>query len=281
MKSPREEIAQKGLLVPARCFDNGRHYSRSLGDANHRLVLTSGRTLSVSLWSLAVRYSLVALLLAAAGLILASGHGPAIAQYVPGGGPSSGGYGGYGWGGGGYDHASTYEEGVQRGFADIVRSQGMANLMNSQAAGNYEDARKKYIENRAQATETYFQMRDYNKKARAAERGSPLSSEQYVRLAKQQAPDRLGVTQLDPLTGQISWPAQLRQPEYAQDRALIEQLFRERANGVDFNYGDIHQACTALQEKLKANLASFTPNDFITAKKFVDSLSYESKLAVR
>src|SRR5262245_55227841 len=77
------------------------------------------------------------------------------------------------WGNSGY-HSSTLEEGVQRGYADVVRSYGMANLLNSQAAGNFEQARKAYIENQLNATQTYFEMRRYNTEARRAERGTPL-----------------------------------------------------------------------------------------------------------
>src|SRR5262249_13148099 len=40
------------------------------------------------------------------------------------------------WGGVSY-HSSTVEEGIQRGYADVVRSQGMANLLNSQAATEF------------------------------------------------------------------------------------------------------------------------------------------------
>jgi hypothetical protein len=181
---------------------------------------------------------------------------------------------GYGYGGFGY-HSSTAEEGVQRGFADVVRSAGMNNLMNSEAAKNWEDARKKYMENRMQATQTYFDMRRYNEDARRAERGTPLSTEQYVRLARQQAPDRLSVSQLDPLSGYISWPAPLRRNEYATDRAVLESMFKQRAAGTAANYDEIRMACSALQDKLKANISTFMANDFIAAKKFVESLSYE------
>ena len=83
---------------------------------------------------------------------------------------------GGGWGGG--YHSSTLEEGVQRGYADVVRSRGMANLMNSEAAINLQEADKKYLENRLTATQTYFEMRRYNQEARRAERSTPLSSEQ-------------------------------------------------------------------------------------------------------
>lgn len=220
-----------------------------------------------------MRKSLAPLLMATALLVAGAVVSGQTAPYVPGGGYGSDSYG--------HDHVSTYEEGVQRGFADVVRSAGAANLMNSAAAKNYEDARKKYLENRLQATQTYFESRRINQESRDAERSRPLSMEQYVRLARQQAPDRLSVSQLDPLSGIITWPASLRSAEYKQDRTTIERLYQERARGVDANYQDIQLACEALQAKLQADVAKFDPNDFIRAKKFVESLTYEVKVAQR
>jgi hypothetical protein len=185
----------------------------------------------------------------------------------------------WGWGGG--YHSSTLEEGVQRGFADVVRSQGAANLMNSMAAVNAEEARKKYLENRLQATQTFFDMRRINAESRRSERSLPLSNEAYVRLARQQAPDRLSVSQLDPLTGMISWPAPLRRDAYQENRDQLERLFKERASGVDDNYDEIRQACTQFLDKIKADISTFQPNDFIRARKFIESLSYELLVAQR
>ncbi len=185
-------------------------------------------------------------------------------------------YGG-GWG----YHSSTIQEGAQRGFADVVRSAGAANLLNSEATIKYEDARKKYLENRLQATQTYFDMRRLNDEARRSERSLPLSTEAYARLARQQAPERLSVSQLDPLTGTIVWPAPLRRPEYDAPRLELERLYTERANGTSLNYDDIQVACDKFQEQIKADLPKFEPNDFIRAKKFIDSLAYEPKVAQR
>ena len=207
-------------------------------------------------------------------LVIASA---AAAQYTPGGVPIGAyGSGGYGWGG----HSSTYAEGVQRGYADMLRSQGMANLLNSEASKNYEDARKKYMENRMQATQTYFEMRRYNTEARRAEKASPLSMEGYVRLARQQAPAQLSTSQLDPLTGTINWPAQLRQPEYAALRASVEKLFHDRAAGVA-DPTAIAKACEAFQDQLKADISKFPgANEYTAAKNFLSSLSYVSRSPV-
>ena len=60
-----------------------------------------------------------------------------------------------GWGGPSY-HASTAAEGAARGMADVVRSAGAANLLNSEAAKNYEDARTKKHRQSSQLYENLF-----------------------------------------------------------------------------------------------------------------------------
>lgn len=178
--------------------------------------------------------------------------------------------GGYGY------HSSTLEEGVQHGYADVVRSYGMANLLNSQAANQIEQARKVYIENRLKATQTYFEMRRYNTEARRAEHGTPLSMEQYVRLARDQAPEPLTATQLDPLTGMINWPAPLRISAYETFRRRIDRLFQDRATGY-MVYGEVQQAIADFAAQLKADIEKFPANDYVGAKKFLDSLLWAAR----
>src|SRR5688572_1884954 len=165
-------------------------------------------------------------------------------------------------------HSSTLEEGIQRGHADVVRSYGMANLLNSQAAQGYQQAQKDYLDNRKKATETYFEMRRYHDEAVKAQRSSPLSMDQYVRLAREQAPDRLTATQLDPLTGAVNWPAALRIPEYAAFRARIERLLHDRAAGYAV-YGEIPNACQQFGQQLQADIMKFQPQDYLNGKKFL------------
>jgi hypothetical protein len=173
-------------------------------------------------------------------------------------------------------HSSTLEEGIQRGFADVVRSQGMANLYNAQAASQFQQARSQYIDNQYKATQTYFEMRRYNTEARRAERSAPLSTEQYVRLARVEAPQTLTNTQLDPLTGAIAWPVPLAGPEYAMFRAPIEKLFADRYSGYS-SFSQIQQAVQAFADQLKADIMKFQANDYVAAKKFLDSLIYAAR----
>ena len=173
-------------------------------------------------------------------------------------------------------HSSTLEEGIQRGHADVVRSYGMANLLNSQAAQNYEQARKDYLDNRLKATQTYFEMRRYHDEAVKAQRSTPLSYEQYVRLAREDAPPALTATQLDPLTGSVSWPTALRLPEYAPFRARIERMLQDRAAGYAV-YGEIQAACQQFMERLQADIMKFQAQDYVNGKKFLESVSLSSR----
>lgn len=176
-------------------------------------------------------------------------------------------------------HSSTYEEGVQRGFADIVRSAGVANLLNSEAAKNYEDARRKNIDNRVYGTEQYFQMRQINRAARAAERGRQPTMEDLIRYAAQRAPGRLSPSELDPLTGLINWPTILRSEAYEADRQKLEKLYASRsATGylTAEQVAEVNAAIESVGEKLKANVRSHSPQLHAQAKDFLKSLAYES-----
>jgi len=222
------------------------------------------------------RLTAITVLLASASLACAQ-ETPPPAGYRPGG-P----VGGYNPGGYYFErHASTFEEGVQRGYGDVVRSYGMANLLNSEAARNYEQARRDYLENRVKATQAYFEMRSYNESHRRANKSTPLSMDQYVRLARQLAPDRLSVSQLDPFTGRINWSPALSRPEYAEYRERIERLFQLRAQGTNLVHGEIAKAMEDFAAVLKADIATFKQPEYIQAKNFLDSLGYESQLVQR
>ncbi|QGJ71164.1 Hypothetical protein PBC10988_28670 [Planctomycetales bacterium 10988] len=186
-------------------------------------------------------------------------------------------YGGYG----GY-RASTAGEGYARGMASLIQSAGEANLLNSQAAINREAARSDYIDNRQKWTSTYFEMRKMNRAYRAEERGPAPSQEAVVRWAQVGVPDRLSASDLDPLTGQIDWPRALMTEPFDGYRNVVEDLYEERAqSGVATGqlYYDIQQVMAQMIDMLKANLDQYPTNDYIEAKKFLESLAYEAQFS--
>ena len=173
---------------------------------------------------------------------------------------------------------ATAAESYQRGFADVVRSAGEANLMNSLAAQNLEVARAQDIENRVKWTEAYYEMRRANRAYRASKRSPRLSHEEIVRIARQGLPRRLTSAELDPITGEVNWPVVLREQQYADEREKLERLFGKRAEATSISqegHKDIKANTDELLAALKKNISQYKPNDWLGAKKFVESLAYE------
>jgi hypothetical protein len=190
-----------------------------------------------------------------------------------------GGWGG-GWGMGNW--ASTAQQGAADGIAAVVRSAGYANLKNSEAAKNWQEAKSMEIDNRMKWTETYFEMRKTNREARAAEDGPPVTQEQAIRLAKMAAPPRLGSTQLDPVTGHVEYPLVLRDDIFAPNRQEIDTLFARRAaSGGSVQYGEIREMQDAVSkfiDVLRQNVGNYAAGDYSRARTFLDSLAREARM---
>jgi hypothetical protein len=162
-------------------------------------------------------------------------------------------------------------------MADMVRSTGVRNLLNSMAARNFEEARSRNLDNRIKATQTYFDRRRYNREYRGAERGPRPTSEQLFRVAKENAPARLSPSELDPLTGEINWPSILRAEPYDQYRKQIDELFAERVRQQGGPVKPIRDKGERMRAELLGRIGDYTPDEYLNAKKFIDSLLYETR----
>ena len=176
--------------------------------------------------------------------------------------------------------ASTVGESYARGYADVVRSQGMANLKNSEAAINWTEAARRDMENRDQWTDTYFQMRKKNRDYRATERGPRPSREDFVRMAAAGRPEKLSPSELDSVTGEVNWPRALTRPEFNDSRKELESLFAKRAaygqNTWD-DYTKIGDTIKKMEADLKKAIRDVPPSDYTAAKRFLDSLTFENQ----
>lgn len=177
----------------------------------------------------------------------------------------------------GFGMAGTPESSAEFGMASMISSAGYANLMNSEAANNYEQARSKDFNNRLLWSNTYFEMRRLHKAF--IEDHHRMSMEEINKVAKEGAPKRLDPAQFDRATGQIDWPIILRDPKYAKVRGELEDLFRTRVSTgyvTSENYLKIRQDCDKLAEQLKGNIGQYGANDFAEAQHFIDDLRYEA-----
>lgn len=191
-------------------------------------------------------------------------------------------WGGFGWGGGGWgNYASTAQQGASYGMAQMMRAQGYQNLLNSEAAKNWEQATTLDMQNRLQWTETYFEMRKVNREARAAEAPPPVTHERAIRLAKMAAPRRLESTQLDPVTGQIDYPLVLQDEVFKPYRDRLDALFAHRAStggSIQFeDYQLIQGTVAEFIDALKARVGNYAAGEYGRARTFLNSLAHETR----
>ncbi len=192
------------------------------------------------------------------------------------------GWGGYGgWGGNPYK-AATAGESYARGYSDVIRSAGQFNLDTAKAAGELEDAKAKNIQNRLSSVQTYYDIRRINQEWRDSQRRPVRSASDWARINSQWRPDRLSTSQLDPVTGSLSWPLLLQTDDYAQSRDTIEQIFAKKASAEGHITPDDYNALVSeveqLRATLKSNIERYRPTDYMRARNFIDSLNEEATM---
>lgn len=216
----------------------------------------------------------VALLLSASLALAQQSQAPYQPAVPP---PSFGGYGG-GYGYGGYGGAGTTVAGsAATGMANAISAKGSYNLSTSAAAVNMTQAQKNEIQNHQLYTNTYFEMRATNKKARAAEDGPPPTAEQLARMAHETAPKPLSAGEMNEVTGKISWPQALQLDLFATDRQKLEAVVGNYSQMGNLNYQDQITARGLINDmaaKLKTQIRNMPSTDYTTCKEFLRSLMF-------
>jgi hypothetical protein len=201
-----------------------------------------------------------------------TGYQPAVpvAPQVYGGGG-----GGWGWGGGG---GGTAAGNAMQGMASVVNAAGNYNLSTSAAAINMTQAQKNEIENWSSFTNTYFDLRARNRQEAAAARGKPVSEEYMHRWAQAGAPKPLSTQQLDPVSGEIAWPDVLQDGKFRKQRDVLQAAMAERAKlGTLPSAGrqKAKAAAQAMLDELGELIRDVAPDDYVAAKRFIQSLAVE------
>lgn len=147
------------------------------------------------------------------------GTGPATNTTVVGGG----------WGGawgGGY-RSSTAAGDAMQGMASAISAQGEANLNNSLAARNLEEAYSRALDNRQKHIET-FRWREDSARQIQQQQMAEHRAEMEPWLAKQRL-QPLTSAQFDPTSGVVEWPKLCLDPRYDKYRNRLNELFQKRS----------------------------------------------------
>jgi hypothetical protein len=183
-------------------------------------------------------------------------------------------YGAYG------NFSSTAMEGAQRGMADMLRARGQAEESRAKAMIDYEEARSKYIDNKAKWTKTKLERQRMAQAARQEHYAKKRATrEKYLAAKRTSTTTRLSPSQLDPTSGKVYWPDALKDDKYAGQRNELDELFVLRAHiGTTPDLSSrVHETARKMQSKLKGDIRKIPAHEYIAARKFLDGLAREAR----
>jgi hypothetical protein len=147
--------------------------------------------------------------------------------------------------------------------------------MTAQAAIAAQQANQLAIQNRVGATKAYFEMRQINRDYQNSLR-SQSAQNSMAQYYEQQKPRKLPPSQLDPVTGQIRWPALLQDAAYQPYRDQIEPMFKLWAKHQDLSYTDVRKASDGMLAELRKHINDLPPQEFEESQKFIETLAFEA-----
>ena len=179
---------------------------------------------------------------------------------------------------------------VLHGQADVIRSRGLANLLNAQAWTQAEEARSRDLANDVLELNTYYERRRINTQERfghlhALAQSRKAERAEYVKVSLQNGidpskPARLTPQELDPATGQLRWPMLLQTKHFDRARGPVDTLFARRAK-----FGNIHPDhyipfrnwIEKVKAELHRNVNSLPKEDYAVAQDFLRRLITEAR----
>ena len=168
---------------------------------------------------------------------------------------------------------------------NIGSQQGSDILDVSKAAINAQTAQAMAFDNRLRGIETFFQGRRINKAARALEDGPRPTLEQVIKYSKMRLPRKLTDDQLDPNTGEITWPYVLTDSIYLEEEQVLQGHFHDRVEeggSIGFEKGEkVNGSVARITDLMKKNVSKYASGKYGEASSFMESLRYEFHLPVK
>jgi hypothetical protein len=164
-----------------------------------------------------------------------------------------------------------------RGRGDLYRGLGEYNLYTSDAYINYEEARSRWMDNKLKYAMMYWERKRIAREHLATEAAERIATrDRWLKNRVPDVPARLTSAQLNPYDGKISWPRELRGEEFAVWRQHLESLFSVPANERDtLHQYEVKESVDAMRDILKEEILAMPSNQYLTARKFLESLSWE------
>jgi hypothetical protein len=179
-----------------------------------------------------------------------------------------------------YHHASTAAEGFLHGWGYLERSFGIRDLLQSQALINIEVARNLAIENRLLHIAKFWEGRHLWLEEQRMRRGPYRLDADHRRLAHMDAPRALNASELDPVTGELAWPAVLRDVVFAEPQQQLDRIFAKWPITGRFDYNEqsaVKQLANYMQGLLKPRIKSLPGDDYMAGMRFLERIAFTAK----
>ena len=120
-------------------------------------------------------------------------------------------------------------------------------------------------------------MRDIGRAEREKERGPRLTPEQLARMARDGAPRGLSTSQIDPVSGELYWPAALQDAGFQAQRGAVDEYTAKWVKYGALDYADqtqVRENIDGMFDGLKSQIRSIPPQDYVACRTFLQSLLY-------
>ena len=171
---------------------------------------------------------------------------------------------------------------AQAGWITAVAN---ANATNAKTLETLQQVRSLSLDNNLKVAKTFYDKRklcdDYQK---LNPRQRP-TQENVIRYSQVSVPKRPAQFELASARGRISWPDVLLDEEFCDGRIQVESLFAQRkasaggpGSGVS---GEVQTVAAQMREQLQAKIRQMSPGEYLAARRFLESLAYESRFPAR
>ena len=167
-------------------------------------------------------------------------------------------------------HASTVQEGLLRGWADLISAEGEREVNRASAALIRQHALEQALAVRQKRIQAWWDVKKRYQARRIANRVAP---EKIARFNEARKPQPLP---LEAMTARIHWPPALRGSAFAAERAILDDAWRGRSSC---------RCLLATRDRMLAThqqqVSRIPPMQYIAARRFIESLAFELVYKIR
>lgn len=166
--------------------------------------------------------------------------------------------------------------------ASIITARANARATNAKTLEILQTVRSMGLDNDLKQTKIFFDKRKLNKDYKMQYPSKRPSQETLLRYSQASTPERLNNYELSSLRGIIYWPEIFQRDEFLEYRIELDSLFVRRKVKQD---GLERSLCyeakliiNRMYKQLQDIMREMSPAEYIEARKFIESLSYEAQL---